>query len=435
MGILSRATKNISRRKTRALIVILALSFVIAMIISIPPSITESQATTQKTIEDLTASAQSVNATMSTVATQIGCRLPAVAVPNAGPNNETIIVQPLMNITEYANITSIPHIKDVIPILDKVKNDSDFAYDIYGLPLDNASLLTMYSLLLPSNITVGRNLAAGDHGVVVLQERVAKYFGVDVSETVELLNQTFLVVGIEGYTSLNKTAVYMSLNDAWAINNSTGNVTDFKVFADDVNNVERVASEISGMYPDLSVSIAAQLVYSIIQMQVQTNAQLQMAQTTMSQIQSTGMMEMGVVTVVAAVIILLIMLYTVRERTREIGTLKALGASNMTILGQFMIEGLLLSLIAGLVGIIIGVVGASSLANLLLPSPTQAGNSTVSSTGVSLGSASSATIYVNVTPELVIFGLSFAVMLGALGSIYPALRASRTRPAEAMRSD
>jgi hypothetical protein len=99
MGILSRATKNISRRKTRALIVILALSFVIAMIISIPPSITESQATTQKTIEDLTASAQSVNATMSTVATQIGCRLPAVAVPNAGPNNETIIVQPLMNIT------------------------------------------------------------------------------------------------------------------------------------------------------------------------------------------------------------------------------------------------------------------------------------------------------------------------------------------------
>jgi ABC-type antimicrobial peptide transport system permease subunit len=293
----------------------------------------------------------------------------------------------------------------------------------------------MYSLLLPSNITVGRNLAAGDHGVVVLQERVAKYFGVDVSETVELLNQTFLVVGIEGYTSLNKTAVYMSRNDAWAINNSTGNVTDFKVFADDVNNVERVASEISGMYPDLSVSIAAQLVYSIIQMQVQTNAQLQMAQTTMSQIQSTGMMEMGVVTVVAAVIILLIMLYTVRERTREIGTLKALGASNMTILGQFMIEGLLLSLIAGLVGIIIGVVGASSLANLLLPSPTQAGNSTVSSTGVSLGSASSATIYVNVTPELVIFGLSFAVMLGALGSIYPALRASRTRPAEAMRSD
>ena len=146
-------------------------------------------------------------------------------------------------------------------------------------------------------------------------------------------------------------------------------------------------------------------------------------------------MEMGTVIVVDAAIVLFIMLYTVRERTREIGTLKALGAGNLTILGQFMLEGILLSLIAGTVGIIIGTVGATSLAGFLLPAPTQAGNSTVSSTGVSLGEVTSASISVNITPELVIFGLGISVLLGALGSLYPAWRAARTRPAEAMRYD
>ena len=105
----------------------------------------------------------------------------------------------------------------------------------------------------------------------------------------------------------------------------------------------------------------------------------------------------------------------------------------MAVLGQFMLEGILLSLIAGIVGIVIGTVGATSLANLLLPRPTQAGNSTVSTAGVSIGSASSASISVTITPELVLLGLGVAVLLGALGSLYPAWRAARTRPAEAMR--
>jgi len=435
MGILTRATRNISRRKTRSVLVIVVLGFALAMIISIPPSITASEATTQKTIDDLTAITQSVNDTMSTVATQIDCHLPAIWVPNAGPNNETILEQPLMNVTDYANLTSIPHIANVIPILDQAANDSDFAYNVYGIPLDNASLLSRYSLLLPSNITEGRNLQAGDSGVVVLQERVADYFGAKVGGTVTLLNQTFQVVGIDGYSPVNETAAYMNLNGAQAITNNTGNVTNFKVFADNVTTVEDVANKISLMYPKLTVSISASLVYSIIQMQTQTNQELQMTQATMNQIQITGTMEIGIVTTVDAAIILFIMLYTVRERTREIGTFKALGASNTAILGQFMLEGILLSFIAGIVGIVIGTVGATSLANLLLPHPTQAGNSTVSSTGVSLSSASSASVSITITPELVLLGLGVAILLGALGSLYPAWRAARTRPAEAMRYD
>ena len=419
MGILSRATRNILRRKTRSLLVIVVLSFALAMLISIPPSITASRATTQKTINDITATTKAVDSTINLVATEIDCHLPGNA---------------LMNETDYTNLTSISDVTAVIPILDQAENNSGFAYNIYGIPLDNASLLSTYSLLLPSNITAGRNLQAGDGGVVVLQERVANYFGVGVGGTVSILGQNFNVVGIEGYDPVNETAAYMSLTDAQTLTSNIGNVTSYKVFVDNVNNVQSVATEKIGvMYPKLSVSIAASLVDSVIQMQTQTSEELQMAQASMSQIQSTGTMEIAIVTVVVAAIVLFIMLYTVRERTREIGTLKALGASSMAILGQFMLEGVLLSFIAGVVGIVIGTVGATSLANLLLPHPTQAGNSTVSTAGVSIGSASSASISVTITPELVLLGLGVAVLLGALGSLYPAWRAARTRPAEAMR--
>jgi putative ABC transport system permease protein len=414
--------------------VIVVLSFALAMLISIPPSIAASKATTQQTIDNLAATAKTVDSTVNIVATQIDCHLPAVSVPGAGPDNQTIVEQPLMNVTDYyANLTSIQHVTNVIPILDQTEFDGDFAFNVYGIPLDNASLLSAYSLILPSNVTAGRNLQVGDSGVVVLQERVADHFNVQVGGTVDILNRTFQVVGIDGYTPLNETAAYMNLNDAQAITNNAGNVTDFKVFADNVTNVQSAANEIAVMYPKLSVSIASSLIDSVIQMQTQTSEELQMAQSSMSQIQSTGTMEIAVVTVVVAAIVLFIMLYTVRERTREIGTLKALGASSWAILGQFMLEGILLSLIAGIVGIVIGTVGATSLANLLLPHPTQAGNSTVSTAGVSIGSASSASISVTITPELVLLGLGVAVLLGALGSLYPAWRAARTRPAEAMR--
>jgi putative ABC transport system permease protein len=123
------------------------------------------------------------------------------------------------------------------------------------------------------------------------------------------------------------------------------------------------------------------------------------------------------------------MLYTVRERTKEIGTLKAIGFSNWTVMSQFMLEGVLLSLLAGVVGIVIGSVAAPVLSGLLLPTVTQLGGA--GTFGRASASSSSATI--TITPQLMLIALGVAVLLGTLGSLYPAWRASRTNPAEAMR--
>ncbi|MCW4045894.1 MAG: FtsX-like permease family protein [Candidatus Bathyarchaeota archaeon] len=139
--------------------------------------------------------------------------------------------------------------------------------------------------------------------------------------------------------------------------------------------------------------------------------------------------EIIVAVAATSLIVLFVMLYTVRERTKEIGTLKAIGFSNWTVMSQFMLEGTLLSAIAGVVGIAIGSVAAPVLSGLLLPAASQG----TFGRGFAMGTNTQTTASIALTPELVLIALGAAVLLGAVGSLYPAWRASRTRPAEAMR--
>lgn len=129
--------------------------------------------------------------------------------------------------------------------------------------------------------------------------------------------------------------------------------------------------------------------------------------------------------VATSLIVLFVMLYTVRERTKEIGTLKAIGFSNASVMSQFMLEGVLLSAIAGVVGIAIGVFAAPKLTSLLQITPTIS-----RAAGFGPGAAA---ISVVVSPELILIGLGVAILLGTLGSLYPAWRAAKIKPAEAMK--
>jgi putative ABC transport system permease protein len=341
-----------------------------------------------------------------------------------------------MNVTDYAGLSLIPDVTAVIPILrqDQWAQD-EYLYDVYGIPLD-ASFVDGFPSILPSNITAGRNLQAGDRGVVVLQEIVANQFGVDVGGTVNILGQNFKVVGIQGrgsYQGLNQynvTAAYMSLEEAQTITNTTGQATTFHVFANSIDNVGAIANNIKAAYPSLRVELATSVINEALDLQSRANNRMQEVQNTMNQIQSTAIVEISLVVAAQGAIILLIMLYTVRERTREIGILKAIGASNTTILGQFMLEGVLLSLIAGIIGIAIGIVVASPLAYLLLPHLNQIGFDLILTEEGILTSVPPA---VTITPQLILLGVGAALLLGALGSLYPAWRAARIRPAEAMR--
>ncbi len=105
-----------------------------------------------------------------------------------------------------------------------------------------------------------------------------------------------------------------------------------------------------------------------------------------------------------------IMMVTVKERTREIGIRKALGATDKQILTQFLVEALMITLIGGIIGLILGYWGGSAIASLM-----------------------------DITPQITVFMVTFAVgtstFIGIVFGVYPAYKASQLDPVEALREE
>jgi putative ABC transport system permease protein len=105
-----------------------------------------------------------------------------------------------------------------------------------------------------------------------------------------------------------------------------------------------------------------------------------------------------------------IMLVSVTERTREIGVRMAVGARSSDILSQFLIEGVLLSLTGGLIGTVLGVIAAFIFAR-----------------------TSGWPALIN--PITVITAILFSAGVGVFFGFYPAFKASRLHPIEALRHE
>jgi len=102
------------------------------------------------------------------------------------------------------------------------------------------------------------------------------------------------------------------------------------------------------------------------------------------------------------------MLVSVTERTREIGLRMAVGARTRDILGQFLVEAVTLSLIGGMAGIAIGIATA-------------------------VGIAEFAGWRIVLSPESVVLAVAFAFAIGVFFGFYPARKAARLNPVEALR--
>ena len=345
-----------------------------------------------------------------------------------------------MNETLYNDISSIEGIAAVAPNLQASEGTEQTMemfgrnfmrlvpdYIIEGIPLIS-ELVDSYPIL-PLNITAGRNLRAGDSGVVLLSENNTEFFKAGVGDTIEVLDQSFSVIGVYGASGVEDVmTMYMNLSDAQSVTNNTGYITGITVFADSSDVVSTVASDLSSLHPELTIVTGQQRLDQLETLKDTYVVQLENAEASISQTQAVAVQEIVIAVAATSLIVLFVMLYTVRERTKEIGTLKAIGFSNLNIMSQFMLEGVILSFIAGVVGVAIGVIVTPTLSGLLLPA-VNAGFGGAFARASGMVSTVSGTI----TPELVFIALGGAVVLGALGTLYPAWRASRTSPMEALR--
>jgi putative ABC transport system permease protein len=117
----------------------------------------------------------------------------------------------------------------------------------------------------------------------------------------------------------------------------------------------------------------------------------------------------GIITaIVAGIGIMNILLVSVKERTREIGIRRALGARRMTILMQFLCEAIMVAAVGGALGIALGA-GGAALIDILSPMPAA------------------------IDPRVVVGGVVGSAVLGAIFGLWPALTAAFLHPIEALR--
>ncbi len=174
----------------------------------------------------------------------------------------------------------------------------------------------------------------------------------------------------------------------------------------EAENPDKVSQVSTGIYDTLKMNHAGQEDFSILEKEEALEATNEVFYQLTLFIAGVAFISF----IVGGIGIMNIMFATVSERTREIGIRKAIGATNAQILGQFVMESVVLSVVGGFVGVLLALV-----ANAVIRVTTD--------------------LQPVITPEIVILVAGFSIATGVISGFLPAAKAARKDPIAALRSD
>ena len=298
--------------------------------------------------------------------------------------------------------------------------------------------------LTAATLTDGRTFDAGDAGsdVVVLDSAYAVSADLEVGGTLSIGGTDFEIIGlVASGSSAAATASnsYLPLDVAQSLAGLDGQVSSIYVQASSSSAIPQVQADIEAALPDATVSTQADLASSV-------SGSLSTASGLVS---SLGTWLSILVLAAAFLIAILFTISGVTRRTREFGTLKAIGWSNRRIVGQVAGESLVQGAIGGVLGVAVGLVGIL-VVNLVAPTLT-ATAATQQATGFGGGgpraggfgggpgaqaaaATTDITLQAPVTGAIILIAVGLAILGGILAGAIGGWRAARLRPAEALRS-
>lgn len=293
---------------------------------------------------------------------------------------------------------------------------------VMGLSATNTTPTLMNGSTL--KVVEGSYFTSDNADVVVVGQDLASKNSLSVGSTVDIEGTSVTVIGIyDSGTTFGNNMLIMPIDTVERLFDISG-VTSVTVEADDVNNVDAVVSSIREIFPTSVADVTtAQDTYARINGSV-TNAK------------STSTIGMIVAFSVAAVVVLFSVILMMRQRVKEIGILKAIGASNRQIGLQFTLETLAVSLVGAIIGALVTYPLAQKVANMLTSSSTSSASQGGPGGGMfSRVGGTVAGLHVAVSPMVFLYALAIAAALAIVASVLPAWYIARVRPAEVLRNE
>ena len=246
-------------------------------------------------------------------------------------------------------------------------------------------------------IVDGRNFQTGKAELIAGRGAHSEFAGIDVGDTLEVRGSQWQVVGIfKADGSAFESELWLDLAIAQSAFRRGDSVSSMRLRADSPARVAELAERVEND-PRLDLKLVGEVEFFASQ-----------AGGVAEQIEAFGVAVAAIMEIGALFAALNTMYSAVATRTVEIATLRALGFGNVPVVVSVMIEAMTLALLGGLLGALVSYLAfdgytASTLSN-------------VSFSQIAFDFA--------VTPELVQTGLAWALSLGALGGLFPAVRAA-----------